>query len=170
MAASFQWDDTLREWAVVLPDGSTHHAKRITVDTPCDGRAGVMEFTETQMTFSNSGNATLGRDTPLPHGYVNDPVMLDWQVRRDPETRTWIVFNSKGDVATTRWLTLDCHAESLDGILHCRAECLVGGSTFAGGAIAEANEIHLRTLVVYNQEVAMNVMAISKSRLAAMGG
>ena len=171
MASSVSYDETLRKWVLSLPDRSQHLAGTIIIDTPCDGRTSSLTFTESQMTFSQNGErVVIGRDTPLPEGYVNDPVMKDWECRWDPVKSEWVVFDSAGNITTTKWLTLDCHAESRGPVLHCRAECLVNGATFKGGAHADADTIHLRTLVVYNQSVQMNVMAISKSQLVGMGG
>lgn len=165
MSASFRYDEKAKLWEVELPGMHTGAIPRVLVDTPCTGKDGVFHFEESIATVG-ADQITLGRDTPLPHGYINDPVMMDWEVRWVPDRKHWAVWFGNEAVASTEVLTLNCHASTHEGILHCRAECLVNGATFKTGMQPNAGKIHLRTLVVYNQTVDVQVIGMGSKALA----
>jgi hypothetical protein len=172
--ASFRYDDVARDWEIVLPDNMSHRSKSIIVDTPSVARPGRFEFQETTLEVRPDGSrTTIGRKTPLPKGFVNDPCMSEWKLRWNPEQELWVIWREDvpNAVASSPWVDLDCRAESGEnGILHCFAEALVDGRTFREGSAQCSAQIYLRTLVVYDQEVAMNLIAISRSTFAEVGG
>ncbi len=170
--ASFRYDEPTREWVVDLPDHMGHRTPKVTVDTPCVAKPGRLEFAVSEVTRSEE-RTVLGRKVPLPKGYVNDPCMYDWKLRWDSDASMWVIWREDVPEAIARsgWVELDCHAESSEGgILNCRAEALVDSYTFRTGSNLMAEHIKLRTLVVYDQEVSMNVIAVSHSTVQQMGG
>lgn len=178
MTSSFSYDETLHAWDVKLPDGMSHIAKSLVVDTPCVARPGSFEFHETLVETSSEmrgvirTKTVLGRAKPLPQGYVNDPFMNDWKLRWDAEQELWTMWREDVAVAvvSSSWVDLDCHVVSSEGgILNCRAEALVDGRTFREGTSLGAYGIYLRTLVVHDQTVEMNVFAVAHNRFTSMG-
>jgi len=157
-------------------------AKRVRIDAPCrtwrvppgeESLAGellVVGALNASEILSLSGNGAVAGDLrilpdgPAPPGKVNPDPMLEWVALYDEGSRRWVVYRHgvEGVTVTTEDLSIECHAISSGGALHCFCEMLARGATNKTDKLVDCDSVRLRTLRVHNQEVAVPIMGEAK--------
>lgn len=164
------YDRVARHWIVMHASGGKVFAKRLLLETDAktdsDGSI-VCEGNITSGSLLSAGSKTaivdelkITREGKLPEGFVNEKEMREWCVVFHEGTGDWIAYRQDGlATITTKELEISCFAVSSEGVLHCLAEAIVDGSTHRRGNVKPTASALLRTLIVFDQVVAIQTIS-----------
>lgn len=163
MSMSVQFDAASRLWDVMVPgsEDGTYPTPRVIIDAPGYSVGSKLVIKEARVQFG-ADHIHVDRAAPQQDGRVNGEAMHEWTARWSSERGAWIVYREDdlNALIATQVLELDCHAITSEGKLHCLAEAIVDGATYRSGVyVGIAPRVLLRTLIVFDQEVKVDVMA-----------
>ncbi len=166
---SFNRDAQL--WKVGPQVGDRVMAKRVVLDAPAKSNGGILVVRDCTLEaegVTRVGNRTavdvcrITRKDALPGTPPKHDPQLEWCVLYDPNTRKWYSYREDKQkvVVSTTNLEMDCHAITSNGVWHCHAEQIVNGRTNIDKAVHEAIWVKLRTLLVYDQKIEVEIIGI----------